>query len=71
VGAVLAVNCVEQRALIDPVPIDLASCRPYNDNDPGQPKCLSKLGSTVNANFDRDVPSPPGIWIPVGRRAGR
>lgn len=66
VGAVLAVGCVEQRVLVDPAPIEFAACRPNQADDPAQPKCLSKPGNKVNANFARDFVAPPGICVNRG-----
>ena len=67
-GVVLAAGCVEQQVLVSPMPIDLAACRPNKGEDPGQPKCQSKPGNTVNANFDGDIVAPPGICVNRGEK---
>jgi len=65
-GAVLAAGCVEQTVLVDPVPIDLAACRPNTDEKPGPPTCQKKDDNTVNVNFNRDSAAPPGICVKRG-----
>jgi hypothetical protein len=65
-GAVLAAGCVEQTVLVDPVPFDLAACRPNTDEKPGPPTCQKKPDNTVHVNFNGDSVAPPGICVNRG-----
>jgi hypothetical protein len=65
-GAVLAVGCVEQVGLIDPVPIELAACKPNKNDGPGTPNCQPVKDNEVTANFDGTTVAPPGICVNRG-----
>lgn len=65
-GAVLAVGCVDQRVLLDPVAIELAACQPNKDDGPGTPNCQPAKGNEVTANFRGTTVAPPGICVNRG-----
>jgi FtsP/CotA-like multicopper oxidase with cupredoxin domain len=66
-GAVLAVGCVEQKVQVDPVPINLASCRPNTHPDAGKPSCEPIPTGVVNANFRSNNVAPPNICVDPGQ----
>ena len=67
-GAVLAAGCVEQTVLVDPVPIDLAACRPNTHPDAGKPSCQPiPDGGQVNVNFQSYSVAPPNICVDPGQ----
>ena len=67
-GAVLAAGCVEQTVLVDPVPIDLAACRPNTHPDAGKPSCQRiPDGGKVNVIFQTYRVGPPNICVDRGQ----
>ena len=65
-AAVFAVGCVEQNVLVDPVPIELAACKPNKNDGPGTPNCQPVPDNKVTANFDGTTVAPPGICVNRG-----
>jgi hypothetical protein len=66
-GAVLAAGCVEQKGLVDPVPINLAACRPNAHPDAGKPSCQPIPTGEVNVNFQSYSVAPPNICVDPGQ----